>query len=244
MPRKNYKRRPTKTKSSKFPADRPIAKLNKARAVSNYAVKSEPFPRVMYTRVKYGTRINLAQTLTDVSVANSFRLNSIYDPDFTNGAGSQTAVGHAALASIYDQYWVMGAKVKVSFNDPLADGGTVGVKLRINGNNSANGRSVQQLSGQPLCYMAKLNDSGKQSKTFSFYVRPWSLVGCSKLEYMANSSTYSSDISNNPAAGGTCLMDVFMVNPRVASTNINCTVQIIYYVKMYSRKELSASTFA
>lgn len=248
MPRKSYRSRNPNRKRSYAPkrtpyiADKKMSKANKALTVASYGVKAEPFPRVLYTRCKYATRLTLTQSIgADVAASNTFRLNSIYDPDFT-GSG-RTVAGHANLANIYDQYWVMGAKVKVMFNDATVDGCRVGCRLRINGNNATSGENVRALMESPLTYMSGLNDTGSQKKTFSFYVRPWSLVGCSKLEYMANSSTYSSAIASNPAASSTCLLDVFVVNPNQTAASTNVVVQIIYYTKLYSRKELQSSAF-
>lgn len=223
-----------------YPADRKLARYNQARSIKNYGIKSEPFPRAMYTLCKFSARVPLTQVLADVSVGNAFRLNSIYDSDLS-GSG-KTVVAHNILAQIYDQYWVMGARLRVSFNDPSADGCRVGVRLRTNGNNTAIGENVQLLSEAPLTYMDGLNDSGKQVKTFQLYVRPWQLVGVSRLEYMANSSTYSSAISANPAASSTCLADIFLVNPTTSSVTVQANVQIVYYVRLYSRKEFSSSS--
>lgn len=211
------------------------------RQVASYRIKPEPFPRVLLSRAKFAARFQLSQTTADLSVGTQFRLNSIWDPDKT-GTGN-TVVGHSALTAIYGRYWVMGARVRISFNDPSVDGCRVGYRLLIDGNTTASSSTVQGLAEQPLTYMNGLNDTGSQKKVFNCYVKPWTLMGISKLEYLANSSTYSSGMTANPSAADNCLMEVFLVNAKTASSNVQCVVQITYDVKFYNRKTLTSSGF-
>lgn len=213
----------------------------KFKSLDPYGVKPEPFPRVLLTRMKYMTQGQLTTGGANIAAAHTYRMNSIYDPYFA--AGGTTTVGHATMAGIYDQYWVMGAKCILSFNNPTVDGTRVGYRLRINSNGSALGQTLKGLGEQPLTYLSGLNDSGKQVKNFSFYVHPWTLCGVSKLEYLANSSTYSSVMSGNPAANSTCVVDIISTNAYV-NTTVNYTMKIVYYTKLFSRKSLISSIVA
>lgn len=210
------------------------------RQVARYRIKPEPFPRVLLTRMKFGWQGTLSQTVADLSVVNAFRMNSIYDPDLT-GTG-KTCVGLTTMSTIYGRYWVMGARVRISFNNPTGgDGSRVGYRILLDNNTGAFGQTVQGLTEQPLTYMDGLNDSGSQKKVFNAYIRPWSLMGISKLEYLANSSTYSSVMLGNPAAVNDAQIQIFLVNPNTASVSVNATVQIVYDVKLYERKTLVSS---
>lgn len=208
---------------------------NNFRQINRYKVKPEPFPRVMQTRVKFAHFAQLNMSTAGVSVATTFRLNSPYDPYYA--LGGTEARGWPILRSVYTNYLVTGAKLTVSFNNPLADGCRVGVLLRSNGLNTASGRSIEDLADTPMCYMSGINNSGSQKKTMSFFVRPWTLMGLSKLEYMANTSLYSSPTDNNPSAD-TCLCDVFLNNFSTPST-VHAVVRIVYYVQLFNRKPLN-----
>lgn len=211
---------------------------NKGTGVNAYNVKSEPFPRVLMTKCRFGEQSTLSCTVADTTVANTYGLNTIYDP--RRALGGRTTVGHAQLAVLYDQYWVMGAKISVRFYDVQGDGWLVGCRLRINGNDGASTESASDLVERPMTYLVGLSDTGNQQKTFKFYVKPWSLVGCSKLEYLANSSAYSSFISNNPSTVDNCVMDVFAVNPG-STGDVKYEIRIDYYTKLYGRKGLYSS---
>lgn len=201
-------------------------------------IKPEPFPRTLYTRCKYGRESGLAIPANNTAVADTYRLNSINDPRFA--IGGQTVTGHAALSAIYDAYWVMGAKVEVRFFNPDLEGVRVGCSLRINSQNPTAGQNTTWLSQQPLTYMGGLADSGKQTKYFSFYVQPWQLQSCTKLEYMSSSTLYASKINTNPQLDN-CLFDVFAIGTNATSANVRYAIKITYYTKLYERKGLTAT---
>ena len=68
------------------------------------------FPKSMAVKLTYCDVITVPNTDTGTA-AYRFRLNSIFDPDYTGG-GHQPR-GHDQWASIYSKYCVIGAKVKV-----------------------------------------------------------------------------------------------------------------------------------
>lgn len=206
-----------------------------------YGVKPEPFPRVLYTRCKFEDSYAFSQSTANLSVGWQFRMNNIYDPQ--TATGGKTVTGHAQLAAIYGRYWVTGAKVIIKFNNPSVDGTRVGVRLLTDNATSNIGTTLTTLCERPLTYISGLNDSGSQTKTFSFYIHPWTLCGVSKLEYLANSSTYSSVISGSPSALNDCMIEAFLVNPDIASVSCRALVKVIYYVKLYNRNTLASSTF-
>lgn len=231
------------TKSRKPVSRKPVAKsksfvtkgANRGEGIASYNVKSEPFPRVLLTKCKYGGKATIDTTNADQAYSVVYRMNSIYSPAVTS---DHTVTGHSVLATMYDQYWVLGAKVTVNFYNVLYDGMHVGCRLRVNGNDPVAGENLSTLKGKSLTYEGIINATGSQKKSFSFYIKPWSLVGCSKLEYMANSGTYSSAISANPGAASTCVLDVFALS-QLALNTVEYEIQIEYYTKLYSRKEFN-----
>lgn len=219
---------PAKNKDSRF------------KQVNRYRIKPEPFPRVLYTRAKYGDFGTLTAPTAGVAVATVYRLNSIYDPFFS--VGGRTCVGWQALSGLYRRYLVLGAKITVSFNNPSADGQRVGIRLRIAGGNTAVGNSMQDITEKEMTYVKGLNDTGSQKCGFSLFVRPWTLMGISKLEYMANSSAYTSLMNGNPAADS-CFADIFLINPVTGGTTVNYMTRIVYYVQCYDRLGQTSNAF-
>lgn len=206
----------------------------------NNNIKPEPFPRVLYTRAKYAENAQFTVPAYGVTVARSYRVNSIYRPAFTSPWS--TVAGWSQLSTLYDQYLVMGCKITVSFNNPSADGIRVGVLLRQGNNAPAVSLTLTQLANYNNVYISGLNNTGSQTKTFSFYVKPWSLLGINKLEYLANSSRYSSVMNDNPPYSG--YIDVFAVQEDAlvdVTAKVNYLVKVVYYVKCFERNQLNPS---
>jgi hypothetical protein len=65
----------------------------------------------------YNTIIGLTPG-AGAAIANVFRLNSVFDPDFT-GVGT-SAVGYTQLAALYGRYRVLSAKISVEFINTTA----------------------------------------------------------------------------------------------------------------------------
>lgn len=208
------------------------------KQLNPYKVKPEPFPRVLYTRMKFGQVGSLVTNTLTTATSRTFRLNSIWDPDVT-GTGS-TVTGHTNIKDVYGRYLVTGAKVNIRFYDPSSDAVRVGCRLRIAGNGATSGQTMSQLIEQPMTYQSGLANSGAQVKTFNFFVRPYSLMSLSRLEYNANTSKYSSSISANPA-DDTCLLDIFAVEGTGVSRSVAYAIKITYYVQLYDRKALQSS---
>lgn len=70
------------------------------------------FPNSIITKLRYSTFGKLTAA-AGVVTSQTFRANSIHDPDFTN-TGHQPLY-HDQWAAIYDQYVVLGAQIKVTF---------------------------------------------------------------------------------------------------------------------------------
>jgi hypothetical protein len=211
-----------------------------SKGVNNYNIKPEPFPRVLLTRAKFVENWQVTIPGYGLSEARSYRINSIYRPPFT--APATTVCGYAQLAAIYNKYLVLGAKVTVSFSDPTVDGIRVGVALRQASNGPCDAITLQTLANYSGTYISALNNTGSQKKEFNFFIKPWSLIGISKLEYMANSSIYASGIATNPSSPA--YIDVFAVQDdasKASTQTVNALVKIIYYVKLFERAQLNQS---
>lgn len=213
---------------------------NRFKGIDAYRVKPEPFPRTLYLPVKYFTSSVINMLAADTANNFTFRVNSIFDPHA--GAGGTTCVGFNQLAALYDRYQVLGAKIQVVFSAPSDGGVRVGVRLRVAAMNSTSGQTLKQLGEQPMTYISEISNTGSKKKNFSFFVRPWTLMGVSKLEYLANSSKYTQTMSTNPPTTDECMFDVFAVSKYLPAPPVSVAfdVKIKYYVRLYDRVPLTS----
>lgn len=209
-------------------------------AMNSYRVKAEPFPRVMYTTCKYFEN-SLLTTLSGfgTAVRHTYRMNSIRDPDFL-GFG-RTVAGWTQLNAIYRKYLVTGAKINIRFYDPSSDNMRVGVRLRI-GEQSASstaGQDLQQLGEVPLTYIRGIANSGSQKTNFTFHIKPWTLIGLSKLEYFANRSRNQALMAESPMDAA--LIDVFAISTSSLAIAVPYTVKIEFDVQFNERIALAST---
>lgn len=204
-----------------------------------YRVKSEPFPRVLFTRMKFAQTLNVTTDALGIAGSHTYQLNSIYDPDYH--AGGNSCVGWSNLNNLYGRYIVTNAEVIVKFFDPDTSNGAVkvGCAIRINQNNPTAGKTMDNLSSQPLVYMKGLSDRGTQKSNFHFNIKPWTLLGVSKLEYFANTSKYSTGMAIVHAVPNCALFDVFWLSTRLKASELTYTIRIIMSAQIYERKTLA-----
>lgn len=236
MPVQNRKPYPRRKFQRRKKFHKPGAKKATFRQIRGYGVKPDPFPTRLHTRCKYAGSLTLTSDGTTARKAGGekvFRLNSIKDPDFS-GSGT-TVVGHAQLAALYGTYMVKGAKVEVSFSNPSHDGVVCFASLNQKAVLQSNMDSINYMNS--LVYSSDINNTGAQTKRFNFYVKPWSLLGLSKLEWMANKSTHSADMSTSPT--DPCYIRVACSGATLSST-IHVSIKIIYYVELFNRLQLAA----
>lgn len=210
------------------------------RSSHSYGINPDPFPTRLLIRCKYAddgvltSNSSLPNTCGNEIV---YRLNSIYDPYYS--IGGTTTVGWSTISAIYNKYIVTGAKVEVTFYDPSVDAGVPAVSL--NQVSPIQNLDVKQLGENALTYTSVVNNSGSQKKTFSFYVKPWQIQGLSKLEWMANKSTKSCNMNQNPT-------DELYIRLAYCAyqTNgsIKYAIRIIYYTECFERTQLTSSSIA
>lgn len=215
------------------------------RSIQPYGIKPDWHPRVLQTRFKYSYHATLqtAATIEAFGIEQVFRLNSIYDANFTTigpTANNKTVVGHVNIAQLYNRYIVLGAKVEVDFDDPSQDGLVCGCSL--NQSFAMQSYTVRAVGEQFLTYTSALNNTGSQKKSYRFYVKPWAIQGLSKLEYMANKSTHSSAMNSNPTDDLYFRIAIANCHDTAVAT-MKCNVRIIFYTQCYERIQLSSSTF-
>jgi hypothetical protein len=105
------------TKNGGKKGNRVAQKPRRAAKVVGLTTTPSIFPPMFRGKMFYNTIIGLTPG-AGAAVANVFRLNSVYDPDFT-GVGT-SAVGYTQLAALYGRYRVLSAKISVEFINTTA----------------------------------------------------------------------------------------------------------------------------
>ena len=162
-------------------------------------------------------------------------MSSIYDCNFTS-AGVQSTVGHANFAALYKGYIVNGAKIEVNFSNPQEDGMVAFCSL--NQTDALTGQADKTNYEHSLVYSSDVNNTGSQVRKFNFYVKPWSLLGLSKLEWQANKSTHSSALSGSPTQD---ILFRLGASSATTSKTMHASVRIIYYVTFFERAQLAST---
>jgi len=208
-------------------------------STNSYRIKSEPFPRVLYTRMKFAQTKNVSTDALGIAGSHTYQLNSIYDPDYH--AGGNSCVGWANLNALYNRYLVTGAEVIVKFFDPDSSNAAVkvGCAIRLQQNNPTVNKNIDNLASQPLVYIKGLSDRGNQKSNFHFHIKPWTQLGISKLEYFANTTKYSQQMALAFSADNSALFDVFWMSTRLKVSELTYTIRIVLSVQLYERKTLA-----
>lgn len=237
---KRYKKGNKSRKGFSSSSSNGVSKTNRDyrfKQINQYKIKPNPFPRVLYTRMKYGVEGKLSLAADNLADGIAFSANSIWKCMVP--IPSRSTVGWGVFDGVYNRYLVTGCKVYVSFSNPAADGLRVGYRLRQGTQNITNGNTPQDIAEKPMTYVSGLNDTGSQKKSFSFFIRPWSLIGISKLEYMANTTKYASVMANVPT--DQAYFDIFAIDPEGIANSVRYLVRIVYYTQFYDPKGLQSS---
>lgn len=189
---------------------------------------SNPCPATMMTKMNYVDvkQINVAAP----SGQHLYRLCSIFDPDLT-GVGHQP-IGHDQWATFYGRYRVLGCayEIKAVSN---GDGNAFQFYVGIS-ETSSPGTAITE---HPSTQIEVLPRGQQEVKTISGY--------CDTVKFEGDPGSrfdkdYSAPFGNNPAR------ELFLViggNNILAASDVNIqfSIKLTYYVRMYDRIDLSQS---
>lgn len=243
--RKTYKAKPT-GKSNRAPmskARQAYRKQNRGFGLNRLSIRSDPFPLTKFCRLVYsGTYSLTTGAAGSLGSEQVFRLNSLYDPDFTS-IGHQPR-GHDSLALLYKQYKVYGVHVDLEMLDPTADGiHVVGQVLTPQNSGAASiaGQSGSVVAENPFTFIRNINNSGSQRVRYKQYLPMSRLVGCTPLQFKATiASPFTATFGTNPT-------DVPLLRLASGSARGNAgdtvlvQVRLTYYTMCYERIPLSES---
>lgn len=220
-----------------------IAKVKKDpyNSMVPFGKTSEPFANVKYTTLKYSQTDTYTAGASGITgVEQAFRLNSMFDPDFT-GAGHQP-YGYDQLALLYKKYKVTSVDIAIKATDPSEDGMFICAMVgSFNNIYTLAGRSYDQVNEKPNAMTRAVNNTGSQQSTVRQHVPLWKVTGLSKAQYDANITDYSG-LFAGPTVTDTPWLRVNAGSVRgLTGGTIKIQVEIIFHVQCYERLTLNQS---
>jgi len=132
---------------------------------------------------------------------------------------------------MYQKYIVHKAVCTVTFNNPLYDGMLVGFRVRTSANPLiTSGRTIAEVMEMDNTRSQWVNNTGSQTRTFKFTVRPWDIGGMTRLQYLTELS-YTAAVGQNPSLYQVFLEPFAIHTIFGEDSTIRANVRIVYYVQ-------------
>lgn len=203
--------------------------MRKSKGVLSTVGKSlSPLPQRYITKMKY------METITTSALGDfQFRLNSIYDPNFT-GVGHQP-YGFDQLSAIYNRYRVISCGYRIaSMNVVSGNGVRLGAVAANEVMPIANFDVLGELPRAKYVNQAQTSDivvlKGKS------YLP--SLMGRTKAQYMAD-DRYQAEVSTNPAEGA--VLNLYTATSAGVGVSRELQVLLEFTVEFFDAKILAQS---
>jgi len=195
-----------------------------------------PFADRYNVQLPYASSIVLNTAGSSVVVTNPqiYRLNSLYDPDYTS-AGHQP-YQYDQLNLLYKYYIVHDVDIDVEFTDPSGDGQWVGMKAYTQDDSTygpSTGKSIDTLVEQGYSAVKALNNTGSQRVRLSAHIDLPKLAGLTRAQYLAGTTSYGGANASNPSY--IFWLDLFNIDPNgaVAVKSVNAVVRFTFHAQLY-----------
>lgn len=201
---------------------------------------ADPFPIRRFAALTYSSAYSLASgAIGTYGTEQVFRLNSLYDPDFT-GVGHQP-YGHDQLALLYSKYKVHRVGVYVEIE--ASSSATLGY-LPVLGMTFTGPEQTASLTGmlwgevdEKQC-ATTLSASVMNPRSFSKTFNMQELIGCTKQQFGSDVSQYSASLGANPASIAWLRMALIS---NVADTVSIVRVRLVFETEFWDRIPLAQS---
>lgn len=149
-----------------------------------------------YVKMIYSEKFNLGGALLGAANVYQFRLNSIFDPNFTGGGHQPT--GHDQYSVIYEEYCVTDVRYKVSFVNSST--GVAGLCAIQTSDNFTTFTDITTLIEQGQCEWKQLGVLNGSNSIVSFngQIDLSKVMGESRSKY-ADGSNYNATFGNSPS---------------------------------------------
>lgn len=201
------------------------------------------FPSRLTTTLPYADQFNLqgATLSAAFGTERAFRLNSLFDPDFTS-TGHQP-YGFDQVTPFYNKYLVDEVDVTVSFSDPGGDGLYVGVFIKgFNDTSTLTGASISQAMERPLVFCKPLNNTGSQVVVYKRKIRLWEVLGLTKSQYNDCWQQTASAVTTNPSLVPYLSISVADANASSPALTCKATIEFKFHVVFWERAMSAAQS--
>lgn len=200
------------------------------------------FPQRLRTVLPYVDQYTLQGVAyaATFGVEQSFRLNSLFDPDFT-GTGHQP-YAYDQITPWYYRYQVDAVEINIRFSDPQGDGIYVGAFIKnYDDTNTLSGATISQATERPNVFCAPLNNTGSQVINFKKMIKIHELMGLTKEQYDNAWAHTAALVTANPSVVPYLSVAVADSNASSPALTCRCTVELKYHCIFWSRGNAAQS---
>ena len=232
MPKRSYtykKRKSTTYRKKSYPFKR--RKSYKKKMIKSQGTwKTRVAPTILKVKMFYHT-INIF----DSTQVENYQMsgNSVYDPDYTNvGTSSKQPINYDDLVAFYDEYIVVGSKVKATFTN----NGIQSARCYIHA--SPYPTAFDALTYDPYAQMNTAvcvvgnSTGGHDIKTLKMYRSTKAMYGIDP-KYNQN---FAASTSGNPTTRWFWNIGVYDQTSTDTALNIEGDISVTYYVVLRKRK--------
>lgn len=195
-------------------------------------------PATYYCTHRYVDQFVLTTQAVTGAMGNevAFRLNSLYDPDFTF-TGHQPS-GFDQMSPLYARYQVYKVDVQIKVIGPFTSGNCVGINVRnFESTWGLNGQQPAQVQEQSQCVVLDADTATTWNQTISCNV----IEGISMSQYM-DDVFYSGQVSNSPSRTPyLSIAAASYTGAGGASSQTGVLVSFVFHTKWTNRKVLPPS---
>lgn len=157
-------------------------------------------PTVHRTQLRYVQTVTLNSGVVSgvFGTAQTFRLNSLYDPDFA--VGGHQPYGYDQMQTFFNRYLVKRALVELTLTDPSADGLIFGCRVRTPSDPyGVQGQTVDAVAERQGGMTRFLNNTGSQVSTLQFDLPIHEIMGLNAATYSGLRDQTGALVSADPA---------------------------------------------
>ncbi len=189
--------------------------------VTGLQVVKTIFPPMFYGTLTFSEFPGISNLAAGVG-SYSYRLNSLYDPNFT-GTGT-TANGITQLAQLYDRYRVLSVKITLDWN---CNSGTGGEVYAVLSNQNALSTGQAAWTGQRMVWRRPIGPPGGNNIATAVISAPIHAVYGVPKQQVRNEDDFASVMGNNP--NNQVYLHLGHYAPGAAGTStVLCSVKIEY----------------
>jgi hypothetical protein len=195
--------------------------------------KNDPFPQRMACKLIYGEEFNLVPTTTAQKFGTSqvFRLNSLYDPDFS-GSGDYP-YQFPTLQLLYGSYLVTAVNIELTFSAPTSAMWVAALIGSFKSTVDIAANTTTFASSCAGCWMSAINGTGEATITVKKRFTIAEIEGLSQQQLKDNPN-YQSLVSTNPAS--TPWLRIGCAQAGTASTqSVQCVARLIFEAQLFDR---------